>query len=123
MIKRNMPFKRKDRVASQLKKAISRIIEIEIDDERLKEVTLTDITLSDDLRHARIYVGVSLTGGEREDVMRLLEKAKGFIKRNLSAYVRLKHMPTLTFEYDSSIDYGFKIDKILRDIADDRTDR
>ncbi len=118
-MRRKLPYKRKDRVASELRKAISHIIEFEMNDERLKEVTLTDLTLTDDLRHAKVFVGLSLTEGNRDEVMRVLNKAKGFIKRSLSAYVRLRYMPTITFEYDSSIDYGFKIDGILREIADE----
>ncbi len=119
MMRRNLPYKRKDRVARELRRAISHIIEFEIKDERLKDVTLTDLTLSDDLRHARVFVGLSLTHGEKQEVMELLNRARGFIKRSLSGYVRLRYMPTITFEYDSSIDYGFKIDDILREIADE----
>ncbi len=119
MIKRNNPYKRKDRVASELKKAISYIIEFEIGDDRLKEVTLTDVVVSDDLKHAKVYVGMSLTNKSKELIMAALDRAKSFIRKSLSGRVRLRYMPTLSFYYDDSIDYGFKIDKLLKDIEDE----
>lgn len=119
MIRRNNPYKRKDRVASELKKAISDIIEFEIDDDRLKEVTLTDLVLTDDLRHAKVFVGAGLIKGNKDEVLQLLNKAAGFIKKNLSFKIRLRYMPTLNFKYDDSIDYGFKIDSILKEIKND----
>ncbi len=119
MIRRNNPYKRKDRVASELRKAISDIIEFEINDSRLKEVTLTDLSLTDDLRHAKVFVGASLVKGDKDKVLQLLNKAAGFIKKNLSSRIRLRYMPTLNFKYDDSIDYGFKIDSILKEIKND----
>ncbi len=120
MMRRNNPYKRKDRVASELRKAISYIIEFEMGDNRLKEVTLTDVVVSDDLRHANVFFGSSLIPDEDKDnVLLLLNKAKSFIKKNLGGKVRLKYMPELHFMYDDSIDYGFKIDKLLKDIKED----
>ncbi len=120
MIRRNNPYKRKDRVASELKKAISYIIEFETNDSRLKEVTLTDLVLTDDLRHAKIFVSMELILEEnRKDVMKALNNAKGFIRKSLSSRIRLRYMPTLNFQYDDSINYGFKVDDILRGIKDD----
>ncbi len=120
MIRRNNPYKRKDRVASELKKAISYIIEFEINDNRLKEITLTDLILTDDLRHAKVFVSMEMIEEEnREDTMKALRNANGFIRKNLSSRVRLRYMPTLSFLYDESIDYGFKVDDILKEIRDD----
>ncbi len=119
MIRRNNPYKRKDRVASELKKAISYIIEFEVDDDRLKDVAITDIVLSDDLRHAKIFISIGLTHKTEQSILGVLNKAKGFIRKNLSDRIKLRYMPTLDFQYDSSIDYGFKIDGILKDIKDD----
>ncbi len=120
MIRRNNPYKRKDRVASELKKAISYIIEFEVDDDRIKEVTLTDLLLTEDLRHAKVFVSMELIAEDkRKETMDALIKAKGFIRKNLSSKVRIRYMPTLSFHYDDSIDYGFKVDNILREIKDD----
>jgi len=120
MIKRNNPYKRKDRVASELKKAISYILEFEINDSRLKEVTLTDLVLTDDLRNAKVYVSMEMIAEEnRKDTMKALKNARGFIRKNLSSKIRLRYMPTLSFEYDNSIDYGFRVDDILKGIEND----
>jgi ribosome-binding factor A len=119
MIRRNNPYKRKDRVASELKKAISHIIEFEMGDDRLREVTLTDVVVSDDLRHAKVFVGASLITEDNKKVLTLLNNAKGFIRKSLSERIRIRYMPDLHFAYDNSMEYGFKIDKILKEVKDD----
>lgn len=117
-MRRNSGFKRKDRVASEIKKAISQILEVESGNERLKRVTLTDVEVTQDLRIAKIYVSSSLGNISHEATIDELKNASGFIKRSLAKKVRLKYMPNLIFEYDDSIDYGFKIDGILKEIKE-----
>ncbi len=113
---RQSGFKRKDRVASTIKKAVSQILELESGDKHLRSITLTDVEVSNDLRIAKIYVSSSMGELSREETVETLKHASGFIKKSLSKKVRLKYMPQLVFEYDSSIDYGFKIDQILQGI-------
>ena len=115
-MRRSSGFKRKDRVASEIKKAVSQILEVESGNERLKMVTLTDVEITKDLRIAKIYVSSSLSNISHEATIDELRNATGFIKKNLAKKVRLKYMPKLVFEYDNSIDYGFKIDGILKEI-------
>ncbi len=115
-MRRNSGFKRKDRVASEIKKAVSQILEIESGNEQLKSITLTDVEMTQDLRIAKIYVSSSLGELSHEATLNTLRNATGFIKRSLAKRVRLKYMPKLIFEYDESIDYGFKIDEILKEI-------
>ncbi len=115
-MRKNSGFKRKDRVASEIKKAVSQILEIESGNEQLKSITLTDVEMTQDLRIAKIYVSSSLGELSHEATLNTLRNATGFIKKSLAKKVRLKYMPKLIFEYDESIDYGFKIDEILKEI-------
>ena len=115
-MRRNSGFERKDRVASEIKKAISQILEVESGNENLKSITLTGVEVSQDLRIAKIYVSSSLSEMTEETTLNTLNNALGFIKRNLAKMIRLKYMPKLIFEYDTSIDYGFRIDKVLKEI-------
>ncbi|WP_025209771.1 30S ribosome-binding factor RbfA [Hippea sp. KM1] len=119
MIGKNSGFKRKDRVASQIKKAISEILEFESGNEKLRSITLTDVEMTDDLRLAKIFVSSNLSSMTQKDTLAVLENAKGFIKRSLALKVRLKYMPKIVFEYDDSIDYGFRIDAILKQIKEE----
>ncbi|AEA33690.1 30S ribosome-binding factor RbfA [Hippea maritima] len=121
MIGKNSSFKRKDRVASQIKKAVSEILEFESGNEKLRSITLTDVEMTKDLRIAKIFVSSSMTEMTQKDTLDVLESAKGFIKKNLATKVRLKYMPKLIFEYDASINYGFKIDSILREIEEEES--
>lgn len=115
-MRRNSGFERKDRVASEIKKAISQILEVESGNENLKSITLTGVEVSQDLKMAKIYVSSSLSEMSEETTLNTLNNALGFIKRNLAKRIRLKYMPKLIFEYDTSIDYGFRIDKVLKEI-------
>jgi ribosome-binding factor A len=115
-MKRGSGFKRKDRVASEIKKAVSYILEVESGNERLKGITLTDVEMTPDLRIARVFVSSQNSSMSEKDTLKELNNAKGFIKKNLSKRVRIKYMPQIEFEYDDSIEYGFKIDTILNEI-------
>ncbi|WP_035586978.1 30S ribosome-binding factor RbfA [Hippea jasoniae] len=116
---RRAPYKRKDRLASQIKKAVSEIIEFESGNEKLKSITLTDVEVSGDLRIATIFVSSSVGGLSPKEALDVLDKAKGFIRKSLAERIRVRYMPQIRFQYDASIDYGFKIDEILKEIKDD----
>ncbi len=116
-MRRHSGFKRKDRVASEIKKAVSHILEVESGNERLKGITLTDVEMTEDLRIARIFVSSQNSDMDENSTIKELNNAKGFIRKNLAKKIRIKYMPQLEFEYDDSIEYGFKIDAILKEIG------
>ncbi len=114
-----MDFKRADRVADLIKQEIAHILRREAGDPRIANLTVTDVKLSDDLRSARVYV-VEL-GKDRlsDEVARGLERAKGFLKRELGKRLKLRFTPELSFFYDPSFEYGSRIDRLLKDIHRD----
>jgi ribosome-binding factor A len=80
------------------------------------------VELSPDLRHARIFY--CLMGGKAEDNDKKnastgLEKAKGFIRQELGQRLHLRYIPQLDFEYDTSFEYGDKIERLLRELHKD----
>lgn len=91
-----------------------------INDPRLSPVTITDVTMTRDLRLARIYFAAP-DGAEKKDLFLLaFESAKGFIKRELARELGLRYMPDIQFFYDGSFDYGDQINRMLKSIqADD----
>ena len=93
---------------------ISNIIREEIKDERINFVTITDVNITNDLSHAKVYVTV-LNDSEKELALKALNKARGFIEMELSKRVEIRKMPELTFIYDDSITYGSRIDKVLEE--------
>ncbi len=110
------PFSRADRVAGLVQKTLSEILQKEIKDPRLAMITITDVKMSRDLKVARIYFCAS--GGEEriQNIQRGFQSASGYIKRVLSDELDLRYMPELKFFYDESIDYGARIEEVLKSL-------
>lgn len=94
---------------------ISKILRTEIKDERINFVTVTAASITSDLYYAKIYVTV-LNDKERDNIIKLLNKASNFIERELSKKVEIRRMPNITFVYDESIEYANKIENIIESI-------
>ena len=91
---------------------ISKIIKGEVKDERIDFVTVTDVSITNDLSHAKVYVTV-LKDEERDNAIKALNKARGFIEMELSKRVDIRKMPELKFVYDESIEYSNNIENII----------
>ncbi len=94
---------------------ISNIIREEMKDERIHFVTITDVDITNDLSHAKVYITV-LNDSERESTLKALNNARGFIEMELSKRVEIRKMPELKFVYDESIEYGNNIENIIERI-------
>lgn len=88
-----------------------------VKDPRLGFVTVTDVSLSEDLKIARVYISV-LNSDEKTVSLEILNSAKGLIRSEVAKRVRSKFIPTLEFWIDESIEQGFKIDKLLKEISE-----
>ncbi|SJZ31759.1 30S ribosome-binding factor RbfA [Selenihalanaerobacter shriftii] len=109
------------RVGELIKKEISQmLLQDEIKDPRIGFVTITDVEVSGDLRHAKVFVSVyDKDEGVKEETMEGLENAIGYIRRELGQRIRLRHTPEILFRYDNSIERGTKIFKILEDLKNE----
>ena len=87
----------------------------EIKDEDIKFVTITGVDTSSDLSYAKVYYTV-LDDSKRDSTAEALEGAASFIRTKLAERVEVRHTPELKFIYDTSIDYGNHIDKIIDNI-------
>ena len=104
-----------DRLNNSFVEHISRIIRTEIKDERISFVTVTAAKITNDLSFAKVYVTV-LNDKERENVIKLLNKASNFIERELSKRIEIRKMPNITFVYDESLEYAANIENIIESI-------
>ena len=112
-----MNFKRADRVAELIMAEMADIIFRQVKDPRVDGVTITAVKVSDDLRNAKIYF-VEMGKDEcSEDVKAGLQKATGFVRRELGKRLQLRFVPEIMFVHDKSFGYGNRIDKLLADIA------
>lgn len=114
-----MEYKRSDRVADLIQREVAEMLYRTIKDPRVDGVTLTGVDLSPDLRHARIFYVLRGSPDDLENVAKGLSKAKGFIRRELGKRLHLRYSPELDFQYDPSLDYANKIDKLLKDLHSD----
>ena len=104
-----MNRRRPQRVAEQVRDDLARLLR-ELRDPAVGFVTLTDVVLSDDLRHARVYVSVL---GDEERALDALERSRSFLRHGLARAGRLRYTPDLRFEIDRSITTGLRVDRLL----------
>jgi ribosome-binding factor A len=101
------------RVDEAMRAVLSDAIATDLKDPRVGFVTVTGVKTSPDLRHARVYVSVLGDEEARSASLDGLRSAHGFLQRRLSTELTLKHTPSLTFEYDGSVDRGMRITRLL----------
>ncbi|MCZ8535653.1 MAG: 30S ribosome-binding factor RbfA [Mesobacillus sp.] len=109
---------RSNRVAEQMKKELGEIIARRLKDPRIGFVTVTDVEVTGDLQQATVYITVLGDDRKRQETLKGLAKAKGFIRTEIGQRIRLRKTPELMFEFDESSAYGNKIDTLLRQIND-----
>lgn len=107
---------RAERVGEQMKKELMDIINNKLKDPRVGFLTITDVQPTNDLSLAKVYLAVLGSDKERENTFKGLEKAKGFIKSEIGQRMRLRIVPDLQFEYDESIEYGNRIERLIQDL-------
>ena len=107
---------RAERVGEQMKKELMDIINNKLKDPRVGFLTITDVQPTNDLSLAKVYFTVLGDDKEREDTFKGLEKAKGFLKTEIAQRMRLRIVPDLQFEYDESIDYGNRIERLIQEL-------
>jgi ribosome-binding factor A len=109
-------FKRSERVSDQMKHEIADILMRKIRDPRIGFVTVTEVSVSDDLRNAKVYV--SVYGGDKANSLKGLESAAVFIRAELGRRMRMKFVPELLFRYDETVERGAHILELLGEIEE-----
>ncbi|HEM3614547.1 TPA: 30S ribosome-binding factor RbfA [Streptococcus suis] len=106
---------RADRVGMEIKREVNEILQKKVRDPRVQGVTITDVQMVGDLSMAKVYYTImSNLASDNQKAQTGLEKATGTIKRELGRKLTLYKIPDLVFEKDQSIEYGNKIDQMLR---------
>jgi len=110
-----MATRRQKRVASLIKEELSHLLIEGIQDSSSGLITITRVEMSPDLKTAHIYL--SIFGGEqKETILELLDKKKGYLRKSIASNVKLKYNPLLIFSFDKGLEYEAKIDKLLENI-------
>ena len=107
------------RVADQITRAISNILMMKVADPRLKSITITGTRVTRDIRTAHVYYSALDINVDVDEVGESLQKAAGFIKRELGIALDMKYVPDVRFHYDESLEHGNRIWDKLQEIQDD----
>ncbi|SDW05007.1 ribosome-binding factor A [Marinococcus luteus] len=107
---------RAQRVGEQIKKEVSDIFSRGIKDPRVQFVTVTDVEVTGDLQQATIFITVLGEEKDKEEAFQGLEKARGFIRSEIGKRIQLRKTPEIFFSFDESIEYGNRIESLLRDL-------
>ena len=106
------------KIEEELKREISNIINYELNNSNITGmVSVSSIKVAPDLSRARVYV--TMYNSNKKNTLAALKKSAGFIRREIAHRINLRTTPELIFEFDESIEYGAKIDSILKDIIKD----
>ena len=107
--------KRLTRINEELMREAAKIIRSELKDPRVDTITsVTRAAVTNDLKLCKLYVSIMGDDTHKKEVIRGLESSKGFIRGLIAKRVNLRITPELSFHIDDSIDYGYKIDALIK---------
>jgi ribosome-binding factor A len=114
--------RRISRVAELIKREISQMLLFGIKDERVGGgmVSVTDVDVSGDLQHAKIFVSIYGTDEARAATMEGLQSACGYIRGQLGKRVNLRRTPEISFEEDRSLERGMRVINLIEQLAQNR---
>ncbi|WJH33296.1 30S ribosome-binding factor RbfA [Paenibacillus aurantius] len=113
---------RTGRVGEQIKKELSLIIQTEFKDPRIGFLTITGVEVTNDLSQAKVYLSVLGSEEQKEETLKALARGTGFIRSELGKRIRLRVVPKLLWKFDTSIEYGSRIEGLLGQLNDGKTD-
>ncbi len=114
---------RKKRLDDLFREILADLLLTKASDPRLSLATITSVRISPELDVAKVFV--SVLGGEekRSEVLDALRRAAPFLRSELAREVRVRRTPELRFVFDESMEQGLRMDRVLREIADERAER
>jgi ribosome-binding factor A len=110
-------MRRPERLAETLKEEIAEVVGFELDDPRLEAVTVTDVSVSDDMHDAKVYVLVQGSEAEIKEALRGLEQASTFVRRQVAMNLNLRFAPHIHFARDTAEENAARVSNILDGLA------
>jgi ribosome-binding factor A len=113
-------FNRSERVAGSLRRELAQLIQAEIKDPEVGFIGLSDVEVSRDLAHAKVYVTV-FEPEKAAASLKALNRAAGFLRKRLGQQMRIRAVPELHFQHDASVETGHRMDDLIdAAVASDR---
>ena len=114
-------FHRTDRVAAQMRRDLGTLVHNVVRELGLPSVSVSDVEVTRDLAHAKVFVTALMSEKSAEAVAGLQANARE-IRFQLAQMMKLRHVPELHFHYDDSVDRGERIDALLHELPEVHTD-
>ena len=105
-------FQRSERVAEQVRRDLAELIRTELKDPRVGMISLTEVELTPDYAHAKIYF-TTLKSDQVDEILQGLRRAAGFLRRELGRRIHIHTLPELHFHYDSSLEHGMNLSALI----------
>lgn len=109
----NKGYSRKDRVSEQIRRELAELIRTELKDPRVGMISLTDVEVTADYAHAKVFFSTLAAGDNLPAVMTGLQKASGFLRRELGKRISIHMTPQLHFVFDQSLERGADLSKLI----------
>ena len=111
----NKGFSRRDRVSEQIRRELAELIRTELKDPRVGMVSITSVEVSADYAHAKVFFS-SMAGREHlPSVLTGLQKAAGFLRRELGRRITIHSTPQLHFVFDESLERGADLSRLIEE--------
>lgn len=107
-------YPRSQRVADQIQRELAQLVQRDMNDPRLGLLSIASVDVSRDLAYATVYVS-SLSDIDHQEVINVLNGAKGFLRRELGHAMRLRVVPELKFLYDDTLETGIAMSRLIDD--------
>lgn len=105
------------RINDEIKKEVSEILRADMKDPRVGVITsVVKVDTTNDLKYCKVYISILGDDEKKQEVMQVITKASGYIRSLIANRINLRVTPEFKFILDDSLEYSFKIDKIIRDI-------
>lgn len=111
--------RRLSRVEEACKEELSEILQREIKDPRVGFVTITEVRLTADLRHARVFVSILGTDVETRQSLEGLESARGYLRSCLGKHLRLKYLPEIEFVHEHVAEDALRLTELMKKVEND----
>ena len=113
-------FTRSERVAGSLRRELAKLIQMELKDPEVGFIGLSDVEVSRDLAHAKVFVTV-FESDKADSSLKALKRAAGFLRSRLSREMRIRSVPELHFHHDASVETGQRMDSLIEEaVTSDR---
>lgn len=108
-------FSRSSRVVEQIKRELAELIRLELKDPRVKFVTISDVELTPDYAHAKVFFTALEGESKRAEIEAGLSRSAGFLRRELGKRIRIHTLPQLHFVYDASVEQGARMSLLIEE--------